>query len=438
MPGTDRVPSSEPIQAVLKFSEAVNALREAGIVRSRRLFADLGEWYVELLYGAERSPNPVEKGWDVKLPSGERAQVKAQSFDPANAWNYLESDPNLFDRLIALILADDFKIRSIFDVPTNDLRKLLRTGKEKRESYHWKDLEPFLVDPRTLPGFGALAGLIAKPEKAAADPAGPVLARQRTWAHARKLPLDQDYTLRLEDNLFQPLHPDTRREYEAGAGKELGRPGKAGKMQALRSSAALVVNLFDYWRGKDLSAIAAACGADQPFTAFRFEQVYPTSLRGEPPHLDVVFTGADVEVLAIESKFLEPFHHDSSTPFSIAYFETPGLWEGLGNSEKLARAIAQGSEAFELLDAPQLLKHALGLSKCFTPIGFRLLYLWYEVGGEPDRLHREEIERFARLIGQDFAFDSRSHQEVFAALKPRLVEHAAYRDYLAARYFRTP
>ena len=48
---------------------------------------------------------------------------------------------------------------------------------------------------------------------------------------------------------------------------------------------------------------------------------------------------------------------------------------------------------------------------------------------------QDEVERFTRLIGQDFAFEARSHQNVFAALKPRLDEHPAYRDYLAARYF---
>ena len=41
--------------------------------------------------------------------------------------------------------------------------------------------------------------------------------------------------------------PETRKAFESGRGKELGEKDLPGKMQALYSSSALVVNFFEYW-----------------------------------------------------------------------------------------------------------------------------------------------------------------------------------------------
>ncbi len=90
------------------------------------------------------------------------------------------------------------------------------------------------------------------------------------------------YTTSLDDNLFQPLHPDTAADLTAGDGYKLGRGGRS-KLHALHSSAALACNVFDYWRGRPLAPIAAACGADPAVTGLRFEARHPTSAGGAPP-----------------------------------------------------------------------------------------------------------------------------------------------------------
>jgi len=74
--------------------------------------------------------------------------------------------------------------------------------------------------------------------------------QQRRWADARNIQRDGDSVVTLEFNLYQPLTPLTRAEYERGDGDELGRDERRGKMFALRSSSALVCNVFDYWRGR--------------------------------------------------------------------------------------------------------------------------------------------------------------------------------------------
>ena len=149
------------IGAVRRLSQVIEELRRSGVIRSRRFTADLGEWYIEQLYIAKRASSPTQKGWDLIDPTtGERLQVKTQTYDPGNRWNYLESDTSQFDRLVVVILTGRFTLRDLYDVPVLELRSLLRRGKDGRLRYHWDDLEPWRVNPRMLPGYTKLAGLI--------------------------------------------------------------------------------------------------------------------------------------------------------------------------------------------------------------------------------------------------------------------------------------
>ena len=52
-------------------------------------------------------------------------------------------------------------------------------------------------------------------------------SRQRQWARERKIALDGTwpaYVTRQEDNLFQPLSPETQGEYRAAGGGESPSP----------------------------------------------------------------------------------------------------------------------------------------------------------------------------------------------------------------------
>jgi hypothetical protein len=154
--------SSESIQAVKALSQAVRKLRELGVFRSRCFTGDLGEWYVATLYEGELPRNQTQKGWDVRLPpTGQRLQVRTQSFDPQNPWNYFEVNLALFDRLILVVLTDDFTIKALYDVPSAELKPpLLRVGKEQRPMFRFSDLEPWRTDVSCLPGFQRIAELV--------------------------------------------------------------------------------------------------------------------------------------------------------------------------------------------------------------------------------------------------------------------------------------
>jgi hypothetical protein len=128
-----------------------------------------------------------------------------------------------------------------------------------------------------------------------------------------------------------------------------------------------------------------------------FERKFSTGLQGTHPNLDVVLYGRNGEVFAIESKFMEWMHKPSGeTGFSRSYFpEDRSLWSecGLDECQKLAEDLSEGKVRFEHLNAPQLLKHMLGLGQC--QVSWKLFCLWY---GPPDTMtdnHMSELNKFA-------------------------------------------
>jgi hypothetical protein len=266
-----------------------------------------------------------------------------------------------------------------------------------------------------------------------------ILRQQRNWAHKHGIVVDGDgYTKALNDNLFQPLHPDTEREFRCGSGDELGKRGR-GKMQALHSSSALAVNVFDYWRGRSLGWLADALSLKSEPSFACFEVQFPTGLRGAAPNLDLAFALAHQQTLAVESKFTETYCPlNERTPFNRAYFPTGiGLWcqLSLPRCQRLAERLDRGELGFRYLNAAQLLKHILGLRQ--PSVGpFMLLYLWYDIPSDETRQHCDEIKVFSREIDSDLAFQVLTYRQLFISMLRHLgAEHKAYLRYIGERYF---
>lgn len=268
------------------------------------------------------------------------------------------------------------------------------------------------------------------------DPVSEILARQQQWAQVTAVPLDQSglATQVVDDNLFRPLSAEARQEFSRGAGGELGTPDAPGPMTSLLSSAALVVNVFDPWRGHGLAPLATVLGSDPSATRLRMEVTFPTGLQGVPPHLDVVIDRPGGHVLAIESKFTEPYDH-AVNEFRPSYFRKQSLWDSLPRLRELAERIDAGEEVFEHLGAAQLIKHTLGLKRSCGVEGFTLLYLWYEWPSPMATAHRTEIVRFAATASFNIDFRALTYQELFEDLKAVPEPTPGYLDYLRARYF---
>lgn len=267
-----------------------------------------------------------------------------------------------------------------------------------------------------------------------------VLTQQAEWARSRGLqPDERGYVASYQANLFKPLSPAALSSFGLGSGNELrGTSFRPAKMSALHSSSALAVNVFDYWCDRP-DLMLAALGLPTGGMPLKFEAQFPTGLDGNPPNLDVAVRWADGTWLGIESKFTEWLTPKPAgkEQFKPKYFpEAQPLWGtwGLPGSQKLAMLISGGATRYRVLDATQLLKHALGLACSGSK--FELLYVYYDVPGAESELHKAELDDFAGRIAGDFPFHVRRYQEVFEQLKNRAtVDDAEYLEYLQARYF---
>lgn len=274
------------------------------------------------------------------------------------------------------------------------------------------------------------------------DSTASILARQNAWAGSAGLVADQaGYLPTWRSNLFQTLSQGAEAAFSSGAGSELLGTGRGSpKMAALHSSAALAVNVFDYWTGRSLESLAAALALDETPVDFRFEATFSTGLRGTPPTLDVAFRFHDSKVVGVESKFTEWLTTKShfGNNFSTSYFPPDGgLWKkvGLLGAQALADALHAGEERFVYLDAAQLLKHMLGLANQHRGTA-ALLYIFYDWPAGPESaVHHAEISRFSRLVGIELPFAWATYQGLFERLALTVTAEAApYIEYLQRRY----
>ena len=280
-----------------------------------------------------------------------------------------------------------------------------------------------------------------------------IIAKQIEWAKNKGLQLigsagdrgRKVYTTKITDNLFQPLNDKSKNELEGGDGGELkSKAGLPAKIQALHSSSALGVNLFDYWRRVvDCSPLFSACGlsrtGSQLTGEIKFEQKFPIDDRFQyAPNLDVAFFPArpqKIKVFAIECKFTEAYSSRKHGGLDQKYFTNESVWENLSSIKRLAQIISPADDEFCFLHAAQLIKHVLGLNRQFGPSRHRLLYLWFDALGESGFRHRQEVERFSEIAHSDgVLFHAISYQELITYLSQYREQHNKYVSYLTERY----
>jgi hypothetical protein len=243
----------------------------------------------------------------------------------------------------------------------------------------------------------------------------------------------------LADNLRVPLDDSALAELQRGSELTPGvtQPARA---YSLCSSAALVVNVFAYWRGRDQTPLLEALGVGGPGgTRRELAAPLPTGLPGDPPTVDVALHRPDGRCVAVESKYAEWLapRPRSQRVFKDKYF-AGGIraWQaaGLPLCQALAEDLQQGRERLKHLNAPQILKHALGLAVN----GLRtsaLVYLYYDRPGRESATHRAELERITARLQPEIDVRVTTYQALFGALRATPGLDRDYVDYLARRYF---
>lgn len=279
-----------------------------------------------------------------------------------------------------------------------------------------------------------------------------VQTKQVLWANRKKINLvkpnkdskSQIYTEEVKENLYEDLEVPYEAQFREGDGGELTDTDKnAAKMKALHSSSAIGVNFFHYWAKRDsVKTIAVACKLCNKNNKNDFELSFEEKFEIDKsfqrkPNIDVVIKSKDSDqnVFAVESKFSEPYgnRHDG---LSDQYIQKENLWDSIPSLYELAKTISPEDDHFKHLHPAQLIKHILGLKNKYDKDDFKLIYLWYDVPGPEGCLHRQEIEKFAKIAEVDgIQFRSITYQEVILNLyKNSYHIHNQYIDYLADRY----
>jgi hypothetical protein len=280
-----------------------------------------------------------------------------------------------------------------------------------------------------------------------------ILAKQTAWAANSGLNLVGSKgahgrpacTCELDQNLFQSLLPEVRKSFATGDGGELGLAELPGKMQAVHSSSALGVNVFQYWKSiKAAPVIAAYCGfcrkGSQVSYDIHFEEKHPIDDRfALHPNIDVVIHNAPssrIKRFAIECKFSEAYGAHKHGGLKSKYLGLDDLWADIPNLLRFANRISPEDHEFVHLHPAQLVKHILGLKRQFGRDGFRLLYLWYDVLGDQGKRHREEVVEFTGVTKNDgIKFHSLTYQELIVTMASKLrTGHQEYVRYLTERY----
>ena len=282
-----------------------------------------------------------------------------------------------------------------------------------------------------------------------------ILAKQVQWALNRGIELQGSngdrgrpaYTPTLDDNLYKPLHDKVRERFQLADGSEIKESKESpAKMQAVHSSSALGVNIFQYWMKSDrVPLIAAACDfcpkSSRMSERIVFEDRYPIVEKkfGIPPNIDVVIHNsrrAKVRRFAIECKFSEAYTTRGHSGLKEKYLRLDEIWQDIPHIHRLAKSLCPEDTEFRYLHAAQLIKHILGLRKTFSKDGFKLLYLWYDVLGEEGAVHRKEVEDFSEVVRSDgVKFDALSYQELIVRLCDQYrSDHEEYIQYISERY----
>lgn len=281
-----------------------------------------------------------------------------------------------------------------------------------------------------------------------------IFTKQIIWANRHKIKLDGSkitegrpaYTKILDENLFEPLLIETKNEIDKGDGGELKCDGNhAAKICAVHSSSAIGVNIFQYWKNKNIPDLAYSLGlcskGNNSALEIHFEQKFEISNKFRYcPNIDVVINNNVndiIKVFGIECKFSEAYSSRKHPGLKEKYInEIPELWKDIPNLFDFAKTISPDDKNFIHLHPAQLIKHILGLKKEYGKNGFRLLYLWYDVLDKDGCMHRNEIEKFSKIAKSDnIKFHSISYQELIIKMHSEFyVGNEKYIDYLTDRY----
>ncbi len=242
---------------------------------------------------------------------------------------------------------------------------------------------------------------------------------EKGYLRAEKAEREEDAKKNLLDGLKNDW-AEIRTAFLNGAGNELAKDSNGrAKFCALHSSSALCVNAFAPFMREEFSSFLSWRIEGKPY----FEAKKPTGIPRATANLDFYFE-TDNEIIGIESKFTEylsktnfPEKWKSWSKYSEEKVIDTEVWD------KLIEPCMKGNH---YLNAPQLIKHAIGLmNNCPKNKTITLLYIYWtpkdvSKNSNYHRLyeqHRAEIKEFSKVIKEFIKFEAMSYNDFWEKMK---------------------
>ena len=223
--------------------------------------------------------------------------------------------------------------------------------------------------------------------------------------------------------------PDIERILDDAPGKEL----ETGKFDRATSSAALAVNAFGYFlhRPADLPPLPSVERAAWPARSLGLEKTIRFPWRGGYHPVPDCLVATASALVGIECKQFEPFRGSDYAGFTDTFWRP--VWGGrMDGYQRVRDLLRANKDVYAVLDAAQLVKHALALRAAVQPpkehqgLAPILIYVYAEPDTWPDTgrkvddeskaRHREEIASFANHVrGDEVAFLAFSFRQLLDA-----------------------
>jgi hypothetical protein len=111
------------------IADSLKLLKNDGIIRTKNLVGDLGEYYCSQLLNLTLNNNVVEKGYDAKDSNGKKVEIKTRRIPEKSAKiNFKSLD---FDYYLYIELNEYFEPREILKIPQTEISKNLETTRNR-------------------------------------------------------------------------------------------------------------------------------------------------------------------------------------------------------------------------------------------------------------------------------------------------------------------
>lgn len=140
-------------KAIKQYIEVKKSFRELQISKTeRQLVSEIGEWFVQQIYGGERTQSAIQSDWDLKI-GDQNIQVKTHAKSDKNKTRWTKIDyPESADikELIIIVFTEELELKEFYKAPWNKIQKFINREKVK-PIIKWNDLKEYRIDHNELP-----------------------------------------------------------------------------------------------------------------------------------------------------------------------------------------------------------------------------------------------------------------------------------------------